>query len=375
MARPGIMLYFDIIGPVRVLPDAEKGRLLMAMLEYGQSGVLPEFDGMLEVAWSFVRPMIDRDGERYEDMKLQREYATFCKKRKRIWMPKISFDDWVLMTDNERQRAVDPVGSRITSDNEPFRPDNEQQRAVSSRNPTTTDNSNVQLQSPKSIDSINVQLQSSISNNNSHPQENCGDGEIYEEKKEQRKYAAFCKKRALLGLSKVPFTLWQTMSEAERNRLLEVGEEQRAVDFVNEEQREQRAVDFVASRYPSKAKAETESKSKSKSISEAEAKAKAEGTVGAPAPIAAAVVFLSDDELEVLRKQMGAEMLNHYVGKLATFIRKNGATVNDHCATILKWWREDGCKKAVSGRVPNGASGQLGQAEKENIRRLMQEEV
>lgn len=172
MARPGIMLYFDMLGPIRVLPDEDKGRLLVAMLEYGQDGVVPEFDGMLALAWSFVRPLIDKDGERYEDMKLQREYATFCKKRKRIWMPKISFDDWVLMTDDERQRAVDPVGSRTSSYNESFRPDNERQRAVSSRYPTTTtiNNGNVQLQSPNSINNGNVQLQPSVSNNNLHPQ-------------------------------------------------------------------------------------------------------------------------------------------------------------------------------------------------------------
>ena len=62
MARPGIMLYFDMLGPIRVLPDADKGRLLVAMLEYGQDGVVPEFDGMLSLAWSFVRPLIDKDG-------------------------------------------------------------------------------------------------------------------------------------------------------------------------------------------------------------------------------------------------------------------------------------------------------------------------
>ena len=180
MARPGIMLYFDMLGPIRVLPDADKGRLLVAMLEYGQDGVVPEFDGMLSLAWSFVRPLIDKDGERYEDMKLQREYATFCKKRKRIWMPKISFDDWVLMTDKERQLAVDPVGSRISSGNEPFCPDNERQRAVLSRYPTTNtiNNDNVQLHSPNSINGDNVQLQPSISNNNSQPQaEDCGSGQ------------------------------------------------------------------------------------------------------------------------------------------------------------------------------------------------------
>ena len=124
MARPGIMLYFDILEPIRMLSDEDKGRLLVAMLEYGRDGVVPKLDGSLGIVWSFVYPLIDKDGQRYDDMKLQREYAAFCKKRKRIWMPKILFDDWVVMTDDERQRAVDPVLSR---------------------NPTTTNNDNVQL--------------------------------------------------------------------------------------------------------------------------------------------------------------------------------------------------------------------------------------
>ena len=67
MARPGIMLYFDILEPIRVLPDAEKGQLLVAMLEYGQSGTVPEFTGMLALAWGFVKPKLDRDDESYEE--------------------------------------------------------------------------------------------------------------------------------------------------------------------------------------------------------------------------------------------------------------------------------------------------------------------
>ena len=65
MPRPGIMIYFDMLGPIRVLPDADKGRLLVAMLEYGQTGKVPDFDGMLALAWGFVQPKIDKDEEEY----------------------------------------------------------------------------------------------------------------------------------------------------------------------------------------------------------------------------------------------------------------------------------------------------------------------
>ena len=95
MARPGIMLYFDILEPIRVLPDADKGRLLVAMLEYGQQGILPDFEGMLSLAWGFVKPKIDKDSEEYNRSVLRRQYATACRERKRKGEPEITFDEWL----------------------------------------------------------------------------------------------------------------------------------------------------------------------------------------------------------------------------------------------------------------------------------------
>ena len=167
MARPGIMIYFDILEPVRMLSDADKGRLLVAMLEYGRDGIVPELEGPLGIVWSFIQPKIDRDEENYDASKLQRQYAAFCKKRKKIWMPRISFDDWVVMTEDERQRAVDPVASR---------------------DPSTSASTTINHQ-PSSINhhpsTINHQPQPSASNNNLHPQgvaEDGGDGQEHKVK-------------------------------------------------------------------------------------------------------------------------------------------------------------------------------------------------
>ena len=95
MARPGIMLYFDILEPIKVLPDADKGRLLVAMLEYGQSGKQPQFDGMLGLAWGFIKPKIDKDEAEYNQSVLRRQYATVCRERKKKNEPEITFDEWV----------------------------------------------------------------------------------------------------------------------------------------------------------------------------------------------------------------------------------------------------------------------------------------
>lgn len=114
MARPGIMLYFDILEPIRVLPDADKGRLLVAMLEYGQSGILPEFDGMLALAWGFIKPKIDKDESEYNMSVLRRQYATVCRERKKKGEPEITFDEWLkTFGGGEHQTA-----SMMTNDNQ-----------------------------------------------------------------------------------------------------------------------------------------------------------------------------------------------------------------------------------------------------------------
>lgn len=106
MARPGVMLYFDMLEPIRVLPDADKGRLLVAILEYGKDGVVPTFDGMLALAWGFVRPKIDRDLEEYERTVLRRQYATFCRERKKKNEPEIPFEEWLTITGNQNHHVI-----------------------------------------------------------------------------------------------------------------------------------------------------------------------------------------------------------------------------------------------------------------------------
>ena len=108
MARPGIMLYFDILVPIRELPDAEKGQLLVAMLEYGQSGKVPEFNGKLglTLAWGFIRPKLDKDSEEYNKTVLKRQYATFCRDRKKKGEPEVSFEYWLMTIDNQNYQVI-----------------------------------------------------------------------------------------------------------------------------------------------------------------------------------------------------------------------------------------------------------------------------
>ena len=53
------------------------------------------------------------------------------------------------------------------------------------------------------------------------------------------------------------------------------------------------------------------------------------------------VLLLSEQQMEDLMDQMGLDGFDHYAKRLTDFILANGATVNNHYATMLKWWKED----------------------------------
>ena len=252
MARPGIMLYFDILEPIRVLPDNEKGRLLVAMLEYGQSGIVPEFTGMLALAWGFVKPKLDRDSEEYKRTILKRQYAACCRDRKKKGEPDITFDEWLETIDNRKHQVM--------SGDTMWYP------TTSTTTPTSTP-TNTSTTTPTAAAATTITTEDAAA--------------------------------------------------AEDRNVKVVGGE-----------------------------------------------------------LGKGVVFLSDEQIADLLDQMDIETFDHYVDKLSSFIIKNDAKVKNHYETILKWWHED---SAVGGRkqkaeVPKGASGKLGQAELDNIRRLMSEE-
>lgn len=106
MGRPGMMIYFDMLGPISVLTNTERGKLLTAMLEYGKEGKTPDFRGKLALAWGFVQPKIDRDEESYDSCVLKRKYASFCSKLTAKNISKIDYDEWLAMDEQQRRHML-----------------------------------------------------------------------------------------------------------------------------------------------------------------------------------------------------------------------------------------------------------------------------
>lgn len=92
---PGVMLYFEIRKPLARLSQKEKGDFLDAILDYAQYGIIPDFDGMMGMAWDFISDKIDMDTERYTQRMKQKSYAGYRSACKRRGEDPLSFLAWM----------------------------------------------------------------------------------------------------------------------------------------------------------------------------------------------------------------------------------------------------------------------------------------
>ena len=72
---PGVMLYTGFYESLKTLPEEMVGKLVLALMEYNMFGTVPEFEGVLAMAWPFIRGYADRDRKRYEEVRSKRRLA------------------------------------------------------------------------------------------------------------------------------------------------------------------------------------------------------------------------------------------------------------------------------------------------------------
>ena len=73
--KKGFLLYNDYYEHIKLLSNEEVGLLTIALFEYAESKKLPNFEGGLAMAFSFIRAQMGRDGEKYEETCRKREAA------------------------------------------------------------------------------------------------------------------------------------------------------------------------------------------------------------------------------------------------------------------------------------------------------------
>ena len=66
MAKNSFVLYYEYKEHFELLSDEELGKLMRAIMEYEAEGIVPELDGMVKMAFSFIRKDLDICREKYD---------------------------------------------------------------------------------------------------------------------------------------------------------------------------------------------------------------------------------------------------------------------------------------------------------------------
>ena len=93
--KPGVMVYFELRGMLKLLSDAEKGQLFEAILEYGESGCVPDLSPTLRVAWPLIQMRLDLDNTRYEYVTFKRKYAAYTRWSREHGVEPKDFEAWM----------------------------------------------------------------------------------------------------------------------------------------------------------------------------------------------------------------------------------------------------------------------------------------
>ena len=59
-------MYLDYEEQFNIMTDEQIGQLMRAIIKYEKTGEVPNLDGMLKMAFSFIKTQLDRDREKYQ---------------------------------------------------------------------------------------------------------------------------------------------------------------------------------------------------------------------------------------------------------------------------------------------------------------------
>lgn len=111
--RPGFMLYFELVGALSSMEDADAGKLLKALMAYAQYGEVQELTGLAAFAFEVVRPRIDRDNEVYQEKCRKNAYYSYVSAAKRRGETPVEYEEWC----GDERTVWDPTQPNTTQPN------------------------------------------------------------------------------------------------------------------------------------------------------------------------------------------------------------------------------------------------------------------
>ena len=75
MDKKSFLLYLDYEEHFSLLTDEQAGQLIKVIFQYERTGEIPEIDGVIKMAFSFIKNQLDRDSNKWKEEKKKRSDA------------------------------------------------------------------------------------------------------------------------------------------------------------------------------------------------------------------------------------------------------------------------------------------------------------
>lgn len=135
--KNSFVLYGDYSEHIELLNMEERGELFTAIFEYVNLGKTPEFNGMLKMAFSFIKSQLDRDKERYiEKCEKNKKIAIEREEKRKKQLLNVRERSCTLVTDNDNDNDTDTENENDTENDIYI---NKNNKWSDSSNPTEND--------------------------------------------------------------------------------------------------------------------------------------------------------------------------------------------------------------------------------------------
>lgn len=102
------LVYLDYEEQFNLLTDEQLGQLIRAIMEYEKTKQIPEIEGVVKMAFSFIKAQLDRDREKWNKKRQKRSEAGKRGMAKR-WQKEEQEDNNVITEDNKDNNVINDI--------------------------------------------------------------------------------------------------------------------------------------------------------------------------------------------------------------------------------------------------------------------------
>ena len=92
--KPGVMLYFDLMGSLKHLSDKNAGILFKGILHYAREGEEPQLPAVLLPLWALIKSRIDADDGAYQEKARKNKYNAYVRWQKAQNRDPLPYEAW-----------------------------------------------------------------------------------------------------------------------------------------------------------------------------------------------------------------------------------------------------------------------------------------